>query len=55
MDRMKEMLEAAGFGIARAYYAESHLPGLSLLEKLFQGAMPLLRRRIAVLGQKPPQ
>jgi 2-polyprenyl-3-methyl-5-hydroxy-6-metoxy-1,4-benzoquinol methylase len=55
MPRMKAMMEDAGFGIERAYYAESHLPGLRVAERLLQGFVPLLRRRIAVLGQKPPR
>ncbi len=55
MARMKGMMEDAGFGIERAYYAESHLPGLSTVERMFQGYVPLLRRRVAVLGQKPPK
>ena len=55
LPRMKEMMEEAGFGIERAYYAESHLPGLQIVERLLQGFVPLLRRRVAVLGQKPPK
>ena len=55
MARMKGMMEDAGFGIERAYYAESHLPGLSTVERMLQGFVPLLRRRVAVLGQKPPK
>ncbi len=53
MDRMKAMMADAGFEIERAYYAESHLPGLSVLERALQGLAPPLRRRIAVLGRKP--
>lgn len=53
MDRMKTLLSDAGFAIERAYYAESHLPGFRRVEKLLQGSLPLLRRRIAVLGRKP--
>lgn len=53
--RMKGMMEEAGFGIERAYYAESHLPGLRIAERLLQGFVPLLRRRVAVLGQKQPK
>lgn len=55
MERMKAMMEDAGFGIERAYYAESHVPVLRVAERLLQGFVPLLRRRIAVLGQKPPR
>ncbi len=53
LDRMTSMLRAAGFEIERAYYAESHLPGLRLVERALQGWIPLLRRRVAVLGRKP--
>lgn len=53
MARMKSLLAAAGFEIERAYFAESHLPGLRLVERACQRFVPLLRRRIAVLGRKP--
>ena len=53
MDAMKRLLTDAGFEIERSYYAESHVPGLRTVERLLQGAVPLLRRRIAVLGRKP--
>lgn len=53
MARMRAMLEEAGFEIERAYYAESHVPGLRVAERLLQGWVPLLRRRIAVLGRRP--
>ncbi len=53
MPRMKEILAKAGFGIRRATFVESHLPGLNLLERLAQRWVPLLRRRIGVVGRKP--
>ena len=53
MDRLTSMMRDAGFDIERAYYAESHLPGLRVAERLLQRFVPLLRRRIAVLGRKP--
>jgi SAM-dependent methyltransferase len=53
MTRMVELLEGAGFRIDKAYYAESHLPGLSTVERMLQGALPFLRRRVAVLGRRP--
>jgi SAM-dependent methyltransferase len=53
MDRMKALMRDAGFEIERAYYAESHVPGLRVVERLVQGFLPLLRRRVAVLGRKP--
>lgn len=53
MERMKALLAEAGFDIERAYFAESHVPVLRSVERLLQSAIPLLRRRIAVLGRKP--
>jgi ubiquinone/menaquinone biosynthesis C-methylase UbiE len=53
MARMTTMMKEAGFMIERAYYAESHVPGLRVAEKLFQRFIPVLRRRVAVLGRKP--
>jgi SAM-dependent methyltransferase len=53
MARMKTLLTDAGFEIERAYYAASHLPVLRTAERLLQGAVPFLRRRIAVLGRRP--
>jgi cyclopropane fatty-acyl-phospholipid synthase-like methyltransferase len=53
MARMTGLLEEAGFEIERAYYAESHLPGVRVLERTLQRFVPLLRRRVAVLGRKP--
>jgi ubiquinone/menaquinone biosynthesis C-methylase UbiE len=53
MARMTGMMRDAGFEIERAYYAESHLPGLRTVERVLQGFVPLLRRRVAVLGRKP--
>lgn len=53
MERMRGLLTDAGFQIERAYYAESHLPGLRWVERLLQPVVPWLRRRIAVLGRKP--
>ncbi len=53
MVRMRGIMTGAGFRIERAYFAESHLPGLRALERTLQRWVPLLRRRIAVLGRKP--
>ncbi len=53
MARMRGLLEDAGFEIERAYFAESHLPGVRVVERALQRFVPLLRRRIAVLGRKP--
>ena len=53
MATMKSLLSGAGFRIEKAYYAESHVPGLRVAERVLQSVVPLLRRRIAVLGRKP--
>lgn len=53
MATMKRLLNEAGFHVERAYYAESHVPVLRTVERLTQGFVPVLRRRIAVLGRKP--
>ena len=53
MERVVGLLEGAGFRIGRADYAESHLPVLSTLERALGPWIPVLRRRIAVLGIKP--
>ncbi|MXW17711.1 MAG: class I SAM-dependent methyltransferase [Gemmatimonadetes bacterium] len=53
MARMNSILTGSGFEIERAYFAESHLPVLSAIERLGQRWVPQLRRRIAVLGRKP--
>jgi ubiquinone/menaquinone biosynthesis C-methylase UbiE len=52
LERLQELLEDAGFVQEKSYYAESHLPGLSALERTFMGAVPQLRRRIAMLARK---
>lgn len=53
MAAMKRLLSEAGFTIERAYYAESHVAGLRLAERVLAPVVPQLRRRIAVLGRKP--
>jgi ubiquinone/menaquinone biosynthesis C-methylase UbiE len=53
LPRLKAMLDDAGFVVEKAYYAESHLPGLSAVERALLRWVPALRRRIAVLGRKP--
>jgi cyclopropane fatty-acyl-phospholipid synthase-like methyltransferase len=52
IESMKRLLSDAGFTIERAYYAESHVPGLRAIERRLQSFVPPLRRRIAVLGRK---
>jgi len=54
MARMKELLVGAGFDVEKAYYAESHLPVLRSVERALLGVVPVLRRRVALLGRKPP-
>lgn len=53
MPRIRNILTGAGFRVEQAYFAESHLPGLNVLERLMQSWVPLLRRRIAVVAVKP--
>ncbi len=53
MRRMRDLLTGAGFEIEKAYFAASHVPGLRTAERLLQRWVPMLRRRIAVLGRKP--
>ncbi|MBT8487988.1 MAG: methyltransferase domain-containing protein [Gemmatimonadetes bacterium] len=53
MSTMKRLMTEAGFQVERAYYAESHLPLLRTVERMTQNFVPIFRRRIAVLGQKP--
>ena len=53
MRRMRTLLSDAGFDIEKAYFAESHVPGLRHAERVLQRWVPILRRRIAVLGRKP--
>jgi SAM-dependent methyltransferase len=55
MTRMTELIVGAGFDVERAYYVESHLPGLRSVERALLGAVPVLRRRVALLGRKPPR
>jgi len=52
MERLRTMLESAGFLVEKAYYAESHLPGFRVVEKALLPFLGLFRRRIAMLGVK---
>lgn len=47
-----ESLGSFGFRIDRAYYYESHLPVLSLVERLCMRFVPVLRRRICIKASK---
>lgn len=53
MKRLGEILTSAGFEIHRAYHTESHIPGVRIVERMLGRWVPMLRRRIAVLGVKP--
>lgn len=55
MEAMTTYLSKGGFGITKAYYAESHLPVIRQVERVFQPVLPVLRRRVAILAQKPLQ
>lgn len=52
MERLREILDDAGFVIEKAYYAESHLPVLRVIERALMARIPWLRRRIALLARK---
>ena len=52
MNRLRSLLEGEGFVLEKAYYVESHLPGLRSMERTLMAAVPLMRRRIAMLGRK---
>ena len=41
-----------GMKILRSYYAESHLPVMSVIEKMFLNIIPIFRRRNVVLAEK---
>lgn len=52
MEQIHRSLVSRGFSIEKAYYAESHVPFLREIERSFMASIPVLRRRIAVLGRK---
>lgn len=52
MEGLRARLVKLGFDVEKAYYAESHLPGLRVLERGLLWAVPLLRRRIALLARR---
>jgi len=52
MEYFLHELPRRGFSIKKNYYAESHLPYFSTIERRLIPYVPLLRRRIAVLAQK---
>lgn len=52
MARLKNSLITNGFIIKKAFFIESHLPILNLIEKMLLGFIPIFRRRNAVLAIK---
>lgn len=50
MDRLLTGLTRRGFRIVKNYYAESHVPVLSVIERVLLGVIPMFRRRIAILA-----
>ncbi|MFC1687104.1 methyltransferase domain-containing protein [Patescibacteria group bacterium] len=52
MEQLKQSLQNNHFTVKKAFYMESHLPVISLIEKLLQSFIPLFRRRNAVLAVK---
>jgi cyclopropane fatty-acyl-phospholipid synthase-like methyltransferase len=53
MDRLVNALTDRGFVVRKNYYAESHIRGLDLIERKMMGLLPFMRRRIAILAEKP--
>lgn len=52
MDYLLDELHKRHFLIKKSYFAESHLPVIRTLEKLFIPFLPFARRRIAILAEK---
>ena len=52
LEQIHRQLIERGISIEKAYYAESHVPVLREIERSFMASLPILRRRIAVLGRK---
>jgi ubiquinone/menaquinone biosynthesis C-methylase UbiE len=46
-------LTQRGYKILKAYYETSHIPFFNILEKIFIPFLPFMRRRIAILAEKP--
>jgi len=53
MRRMKDYLKQNGFTVNRAYYAPTHLPVFSIIERIFLPIIPIFRRRVAIQAEKP--
>ncbi len=52
MGYILKTLEKRNFKILKHYYCESHIPIINLAERLLMPALPIMRRRIAVLAEK---
>ncbi len=52
MSRILNELSKRHFLIKKSYYVESHIPIFRNLERLLLPLLPVMRRRIAVLGEK---
>lgn len=52
MDRLITSLNKNNFSIKKSFYIESHIPVFNKIEKIFMFALPILRRRNAVLAIK---
>jgi cyclopropane fatty-acyl-phospholipid synthase-like methyltransferase len=53
MEVMTTELKKRDFSVIKSYFAESHIPVFNIVEKLLLPVVPLLRRRIAILAEKP--
>jgi len=53
LPRVVAELERTGFRISAAVHMESHLPVLSTIERLTHRFIPCLRRRVAVVAERP--
>jgi 2-polyprenyl-3-methyl-5-hydroxy-6-metoxy-1,4-benzoquinol methylase len=53
LDRCRDELRATGFRIQASEYRPSHLPALRQVEGATQSFLPLLRRRVLVLAERP--
>jgi 2-polyprenyl-3-methyl-5-hydroxy-6-metoxy-1,4-benzoquinol methylase len=53
LERVVRELEEEGFEVEEAHHRESHLPVLSVVERLFMRWVPVLRRRVGVRGRRP--
>jgi cyclopropane fatty-acyl-phospholipid synthase-like methyltransferase len=52
MSKIQDALLNHGFNVLKAYYVESHLPVIQVIEKALLKYCSWFRRRIAVLGEK---